>query len=371
MPYIGGHVDQKLQELKQRQAARRSEVTAANKREEKKLATLLNTLDSKHDKNMVQLNTKLHVTKIDIVRDNQTMASSSLGGTQIRRNLSEEVNSFGTKKLRFGPMRMPLTTARTKVNALDSSSGSTVNKIYPFHLLRSAKVAGNTVILEKRKPLSARPFPILAAKYYRQKQLEDLKKTEKKKSKPDALMSLKKNAHEAHAHEALLRPQKSRSSHSTTRDFSPTSIPNGSLPSLTRQQQQPPPNSPRVRRSTKESYMHSETMPGTDGVSNEEIHALRSGKYFLRYSTSSEMEKQDEIGGQDEMEKQDEWSVNDSLSKDITPAKPRSENISRHKSRVDDVINEIENANKPLTETLPRTDETESSNPVVSLGVGQ
>ena len=131
MPYVGGSVDKRLQELKERQAARRSEVAAANRREDVKLSTFLGKLDDKHDRDMINLNTKLHVTKIDLVREIQKDPSPKLL-QQVKKGSKhpDEILSARGQPLdaKFAAMKLPM---RQRAGEKDGISVPTP-KLYRF-----------------------------------------------------------------------------------------------------------------------------------------------------------------------------------------------------------------------------------------------
>lgn len=279
MPYVGGSLDRRLQDLKERQATRRSEVTAANKREDVKLSTFLGKLDSKHDREMINLNSKLHVTKIDLIREiHKNTDPKLLQHVQKRSKHLKEQMSFDHQPInaKFGAMRVPFrqdTIRRQRVK-------SPTSKLYPFHLIHeeygdSTRPSGSL----KKNANSPRQFPILAAKYYRESQLRSKKRPTESNKSLEAREAFKK---------LMIEDKKDHLKDFQSKSTDDT-IPNNLLPPVSSvyaslSNSFPPPNSPRSRRNQGEFSLRNQTM--TNEASNEELQGLRSGQYFLRYSSS-------------------------------------------------------------------------------------
>ena len=331
MSYIGGgNADKKMQELRERQASRRSEVTAANKREEVKLTAFLDKLDSKHDKSMVNLNTKLHVTKIDLVREIQRETSPRL--LQQVQKASKHVDSqahssFQPKNMKFGAMKVPLQQSRRRHNI------SPVSKIYPFHLIKAGNVEVSNISRKKKLPsISPKQFPILAAKYYRESQIKSDKMQIKARG----------NVLESEAIQKLVKG---------VRDTSPkkqdgTAVETNSLPPVSTPLQSdlhhtlPPPNSPRNRPTLSEIALLGKSKK--NDPSDEDLQRLRNGQYFLRYSAALGNDSSHNSEDNNKTQSNVATSGSNALSK--TTAYPHTP---REKSRFDDVLTLIEDYNKP------------------------
>ena len=329
MPYVGGgNADKKLQELREKQASRRSEVTAANKREEVKLTAFLDKLDSKHDKAMVNLNTKLHVTKIDLVREIQREASPRL--LQQVQKASKHVDSqahssFQPKNMKFGAMKVPSHQFRQRHNI------SPISKIYPFHLIKAGNIEVSKIARKKQLPsISPKQFPVLAAKYYRESQIKSDKMQVKARD----------NVLESATIQKLVKG---------IRDTSPkkqngTAVENGSLPPVSVPLQSnlhhtfPPPNSPRIRPILSEIALLGKSK--TNDPSDEDLQRLRNGQYFLRYSTAPSTDSNHDADNKTESDVA--TSDGNALSKTtVCPHTPRE------KARFNDVLTLVEDYNKP------------------------
>ena len=337
MPYIGvGKVDKRLQDLKERQAARRSEVTAANKREDAKLNAFLNKLDTKHDRDMINLNTKLHVTKIDLIREIQKDTSPTLlrHVQKQSKHLGEKSSaSFQPKNTKFGTMRIP-----TRINnQRDVDSGPTP-KVYPFHLIKSENNdLSRRLEMKKKKELSAmspRQFPILAAKHYRESQI----RTEKRPRKTYENLEGKKVVQNIISEKRDGTPKSPQSEHSdiNTRN---SSLPPVSAAYASLSQSFPPPNSPRNRRQKTEFSLRNKATK--NDPSNDELRRLRSGQYFLRYSSSIDNANSTT---DDRLADFEEGAVHedDGLSEKAT-----STHSSQRKSHIDEALSLVEDINKP------------------------
>ena len=336
MPYVGtGRVDKKLQELRERQVSRRSEVAAANKREEVKLSAFLGKLDSKHDKDMINLNTKLHVTKIDLVREIQKDASPKLlqqvqkASKYLHGKAPPNVQKRNTK---FGAMKIPPQFTHQR-----ASDKSPISKVYPFHLIKPKNSdLSRTAEMKKKRQLpriSPRQFPILAAKYYRENQINTGKVQGKSDEGLLANETIKKLIKDS-KDDASKRPQALQGD--TTVESS--SLPPVSLLDANLNRSFPPPhNSPRNQSSTTGV---SGNATATD-PSDEELQRLRSGQYFLRYSTALGVET-----NRDSEFNQTRSEVKP-LENDTTPEVMVNPRFSRGKSHIDNALTMVEDHNKP------------------------
>ena len=336
MPYVGtGRVDKKLQELRERQASRRSEVAAANKREEIKLTAFLGKLDNKHDKDMININTKLHVTKIDLVREIQKDASPKLL-QQVQKGSnyshSKAPPNVQKKNAKFGAMKIPSQLTRQSAN-----DKSPIPKIYPFHLIKSQNGNPSKKAEMKKKrhlpQISPRQFPILAAKYYRESQIN----TGKVQSK----------AHEGLLANETIKKLVMENRDDTSKRLQPLqndaagescSLPPVSLLDANLNRSFPPPhNSPRNRLNMTEiSCSATATDP-----SDEELQKLRSGQYFLRYSTALG-DKTNHDSEFNETRSEMEPLENEAESEAMV-----SPHFSRGKLHIDNALTLVEDHNKP------------------------
>ena len=326
MPYVGGEkIDKRLRELKERQASRRSEVAAANKREEVKLTAVLEKLDCKHDKDMININTKLHVTKIDLVREIQRDTNSALL-QQVKKGSkhleSKKPTNFQSKSAKFGAMKVP-----SQLTYHRSNDTSPMPRVYPFHLINSEhnNLAADLRRKKQLPPISPRQFPILAAKYYRESQICNVKRKSSDKLSTSAgiLHLLQGNRDDA------FKKPKSQQSDVVLEE---NSLPPVSLPGDC--QSYPPQKLPKSRINVNDSVSRSNT--AANDPSDEELQRLRNGQYFLRYSSVL-----------DDGATESSHAGNDLEPLEVKTEEKAGPQILRVKSCIDDAITLVEDCNKP------------------------
>ena len=288
MPYVGKNVDKRLNELKQIQATRRSEVAGANKREEARLAAVLNNLDIKHERNMVNMNTKLYVTKVDLVREIHKNTNPKLLQEVQRRSKHLTAELGTTTKTSHSSARR----YHNPVRRLDEERAiHHGGRLYPFQLLETGRATHSSKPRTPRKgpnSSSLRQFPVLAAKYYHREQHDrgsSLRRL-KNKSKQEDVPTF----------ESLMEQRKQRKSRSPLSiqlpDVTLPAVPTDNFSFVQSNVPEARANTPRT--SARLTYPQTKEQQNSSTVieaSDDEILGLRNGQYFLRYSTSADEQR--------------------------------------------------------------------------------
>ena len=288
MPYVGKNVDKRLNELKQIQATRRSEVAGANKREEARLAAVLNNLDIKHERNMVNMNTKLYVTKVDLVREIHKNTNPKLLQEVQRRSKHLTAETGTTTKTSYSSARR----YHNPVRRLDEERAiHHGGRLYPFQLLETGRISHSSKPRTPRKgpnSSSLRQFPVLAAKYYHKEQHDQGSSLRKLKGK--------NKQGDVPTFESLMEQRKQRKSRSPLSvqlpDVTLPAVPTENISFVQSHVSEARPNTPRTSaRLTYPQITEQQNSSTAVEASDDEILGLRNGQYFLRYSTSADEQR--------------------------------------------------------------------------------
>eukprot|EP00794_Sanderia_malayensis_P015020 gene15020-16570_t len=386
-------LDKRLFDLKQRRVARIGELAAANQREEKKLSTLLSSMDAKYEKSIVFMNAKLYATRNELhkqtsknkkercsdpsdsfaSKNTSSIVGKSKGHTGAVQRGQYKLDRIEDRVLQDGKLKNMKSSAQEdddkkisknsvyselkKLNAgnlnFDQTRSPSVARlearIYPFHLLnysatRASSAYRRRLLVRPPKNASRKHLPALAAKYYG-------KPTAPKGrvKMPELLRPKKRNDYIDAPRIGDKTMKKSQNDVFGSR-YSDIGV-KLSLPPVLRHnlreaRVKTSANAPRSTNQRKEETKTVESSEFKPEVTNDEIYGLRNGHYFLRYSTGVSR-KSDYSEVLEDVDSRPECASENERKHTPKTGKPKSETLTRQTTLIEDALKKIENVNKP------------------------